>query len=597
MYAVNLPVKNIQGLPEELRNDPRVHCKSNTRNAPVIRLIKRVSEPRDDGRKHAVDLTLGYVINNRYYSSEDFHRSFTRSGVPRLNLSADKNADQSKSDATGVSVQTPASLHTAEEEKKTDAKPAAKPRKNGRQRKVIPGAVPEAGVSYQFRERKDKRFDVYKVWSKYDPAVKNNSAYKTKLLGISAVRGDIRNLDPSASQIKRGIQRIQAQAASCIPSKSPYPADCSLLVAFIAVACGATSCQAIATYWETHLEELKKRFPDMPDKVPAHDTLNRMVKRIGEESGNPVLKAFFADYIESRLRMLKLEPSVPVRHLSLDGQAVRAARDENNRIPFSLNLYDSTLGLVLAHEFVGTKHNETVYAEDLILSQDLTDCIVTWDALNTVTKAASAVIKKGGDYCMPIKSNQPAFENEIRCLMNEAPADAVRSYVHPVELGHGRIEERSIRIMRASRLSKVFKEKWPGIEKGSIVRAYTLVEDKKTGAQSWVERFFATTINFDAPDAPEVIFHTIRSHWAVETMHWGLDVIYCQDRYQCTDSGFMMGISTLLKIVDFVVRKDLEFEKRLGATPQETTRPVHRMKMLDIDRALLAILRALCPLT
>ena len=127
---------------------------------------------------------------------------------------------------------------------------------------------------------------------------------------------------------------------------------------------------------------------------------------------------------------------------------------------------------------IGRKKNEISEAVDLLKMLDLDSSdIVTADAMNTQRELVSYLHGRNVGYCLAVKENQPALASEIRAIFGTTHPDQSRT-LSDLDADHGRIENRTIRVISGKLLSKVFKERWPGVHAGSLVEATTQTEKK-----------------------------------------------------------------------------------------------------------------------
>ena len=613
MLKENLPVQQTTSLPDKtdlinlppaLRDNPKIKVRRCGRQIRLCEHVRRET-PTANGSRYDI-VFYGYVVNGRYYSVDSYKKTFDRFGNPRGATVETGPARNRKSKApetksmAGTSKQPDQGAHEQPSESAGSSKPGTASKRHGRQAHPIKGAVYEPGVSYQFRPRAQGGFTVLKIWSAYDPVKKNNHAYKNKTLGISMVKGDITNLVPTARMQaktrKSTVTDLRQAVSRSVPAPvriSPYPFDIVILVGLVAVLSGASTCQAIASYWAQHRPLWEKLFPDFPKDDVSHDTVKRVIERIGIEDGNRMLQNFLCMNLENRVKAL----SGKIRQLHLDGQFVRAATNELGRAPDILNLYDSTLGMVVSHQLVGAKTNEIKHSCSIIANMNLAGCIITCDALNTQTEFAGAIIGKGGDYCFAVKGNHETEENDIRASFNDPNIDPSEFRVceSEFECAHGRIEHRRVRVLSARRMSSNLRKDWPGLDGGCLIEAETVstlkrntktsranladsgptpkpLAPEQTGPQS-IKRYFISSLRFDAPDIASTFLELIRNHWSVETMHWGLDVVFGQDLLQCKSGRLVMGMSTIKKIVDYFLRQIQILGRQNNEPEQLLTRP------------------------
>lgn len=636
LSAPHLPrLGALKNLPPELNNE-RFKVQKTTGQTRVVESIT-VVDP-ETGREFKSKKYHGYVVGGTYYSITEYKDAFDRFGRPRnptlpFGPAPSRDPKPEQEDLTGPSsspqpekpeppaepVQEeaspqPESTPGPEPVQTTEPAQAAKPprKRGGRRPSPVKGAAHEPGVSYVFTPMKDGEFKVTKVFSAYDPILKNNSAYKATVIGISPVKGDITNLRPTKRMLKlqqeealRNMRDAANRSASASSKERTYPISILILVSLAAAIGGSRSCQSIATYWAQHRSYFESIFPDFPEQNPSHDCIRKMLQCVGAENGNRMLANFLCMNLEGRIKDIKR------RMLHLDGQMVRAATNGEGRAPDVLNLYDSTLGIVLAHELVGAKTNEISHCCSIIKGMNLFNCVITSDALNTQKKFARAIIKAGGDYCLAVKGNHGSEEDDLMATFNGEPdkSSDLKVFQGDPELAHGRIEQRRVRVLPGRRMSSNLREDWLGLEEGCIVEVTTettlkrkittddsnldmsgpgegIVNRRTQPTNSINTRYYISSLGYETENIANLLAQIIRGHWSVEELHWGLDMIFFQDRFQCKSATLVMGKTTLNKIADYFLRRILAKEAAAGRSDQELTRPVMQQLYSSPDKAI-----------
>ena len=74
------------------------------------------------------------------------------------------------------------------------------------------------------------------------------------------------------------------------------------------------------------------------------------------------------------------------------------------------------IGVVLGQLAITTKGNEIPAVQGLLEFFDLTDVVVTVDAMHTQTDTAAQITDAGGDYVFTVKANQPKLHNGRKAL-------------------------------------------------------------------------------------------------------------------------------------------------------------------------------------
>jgi predicted transposase YbfD/YdcC len=144
--------------------------------------------------------------------------------------------------------------------------------------------------------------------------------------------------------------------------------------------------------------------------------------------------------------------------LAVDGKTLRGTIPSGQtRGVHLVAAYLPEAGVVLAQVAVDRKENEIVAVPKLLRHLDLTGMVVG-DAMQAQRALSNQVVEAGGDYLWFVKENQPALLADLELLF-ERPrlakgwSDPTTDFttVQRVELGHGRLEERTITVSRMLR--------------------------------------------------------------------------------------------------------------------------------------------------
>ena len=445
-------------------------------------------------------------------------------------------------------------------------------------------------VSKVKRAQKNGWKHVYEVHSFYDPKSQNNRILTTKLLGkLPPGEEDLSKMQPTDK--RRSRKKAPAAESQAVLDASGnlsdprraccvvYPLDIALFVVLMAGFSGVTSNYAIAEFWKTHHAVFQRWFPDFPESDPSHDTVRRLIMILGKHNGKELLE-----------RLTKpLLSELSERVVAVDGQAVRAAGHGEDGSRYLLNVYDSDNGVCLSQWLIGSRENEIVHAANLISTLDLRGAVVTCDAMNTQVKFAQTVIQKGADCCLAVKANHPHLHDFIQKLFASANASKIAKTDEKIDLGHGRIETREIRVLPGSliEIDKETVKAWKWLPDGCLVEARTTRVEKKNPENSSSDtRYYITTLNFDEQYIAPRLMRIIRQHWGIEnSLHWVLDVTFNQDRTQCTNADYLLGRTSLTKIVNNILSKiQTDEEERTGKNAP--SKPVLMARMSNLDAAL-----------
>lgn len=140
---------------------------------------------------------------------------------------------------------------------------------------------------------------------------------------------------------------------------------------------------------------------------PCHATLTETVRVIDAQA--------LADVLGS----LCLEEGASARHIAIDGKTMRASKDREGKAEHVLSAFCCGLQTVLGHEASRGKGLEIPDALNLLERLDLTNKIVTGDAIFCQKSIATKIVERGGDYIFPVKDNQKTLREDIETAFNE----------------------------------------------------------------------------------------------------------------------------------------------------------------------------------
>ena len=245
-------------------------------------------------------------------------------------------------------------------------------------------------------------------------------------------------------------------------------------------------------------------------KIPCYSHFTNLVGLLESDELNKIFMEFFS----------KLVGSVVGKTVSIDGKTVCSTANMKN--------YDSPLhiasafvvenGITIGQLATEAKSNEIPAVRELIKLLDITGATVVADALNCQKKTAKEVIKAGADYVFSVKKNQRNLYDDISEMVDFKINDEIEKRESPMEKivkidkGHGRIEKRTAYVSHD--VEWLYnRDKWEGLQTIGAI---------KTAAET---RYYISSRKLTA----EQLLDITRSEWAVESMHWQLDVLWGED--------------------------------------------------------------------
>ncbi len=226
-----------------------------------------------------------------------------------------------------------------------------------------------------------------------------------------------------------------------------YPWRLLLILLAAGLASGQQTARAIAQWLRLHASELKAALPQLV-RIPSESTLLRTLRLVDVA----ILEAELARLAtpQTAAQAAPSEVVTPLgtrlQALALDGKTLRGAT-ACGAPTHLVSLVQHGSGTTLAQVAVGEKRNELSAIPPLLAGRDLTDTIITSDALHTQRSFARAIHEAGGYYLMIAKANQPQLCDDL-ALFFELPAIIADheqwDCVETVSKGHGRLEVRRL---------------------------------------------------------------------------------------------------------------------------------------------------------
>ena len=162
-----------------------------------------------------------------------------------------------------------------------------------------------------------------------------------------------------------------------------------LLFSILAVVTGANSYRGIRTFIKVHRPKLNKAFGLRWKKPPAHTQLRTILSALDVASVERVFREHAADLNGSNL-------ASGTRALALDGKVLKGSFDAINdvRAKQILSVFAADTLLVLAHIEIDEKSNEIPAAQKLLEELDVTERIVTLDAMHCQKKRSKPPLRQ-----------------------------------------------------------------------------------------------------------------------------------------------------------------------------------------------------------
>ena len=301
-------------------------------------------------------------------------------------------------------------------------------------------------------------------------------------------------------------------------------------VAVAAVLTGAKGFTAMAE-WARDAGAQRLGKLGMSKAVADESTFRRVFARLDAEMLDQLLGAWAmtrAAVVDGR------------RVFAIDGKSVRGARKKGSGKSFLVAAFDHATGMVAAQVGIGSKDSEITAARTLLDLLDLTDAIVTMDALHTQHETAAKIRAAGAHFLLTVTANQKTLYRLLKTLP-WAKIPGVTTTDH----GHGRRATRTIKVLQAPA--------WITFQ-GALQVAQLRRTVTKKGKRT-VEVVYLIT-SADARTAPPAVLAAwVKGQWSIENrLHWVRDVTFDEDRSQVASGNAPQVMASLRNAVIAILR-------------------------------------------
>ncbi len=288
---------------------------------------------------------------------------------------------------------------------------------------------------------------------------------------------------------------------------------------------------------------------DLPAGVPSHDTFNRVFQLLAPD----LLGGLLQQHGHELLGLLA------EKQICLDGKKLKGVspRSKGNQGLFIVNAWVAENRLCIGQRKVDDKSNEITALPEVIRQMDLTEAIVTIDAIGCQTSLAQQIRQQQGHYLLAVKANQETLWEDLQCAFKANPA--VSSH-QQWEYARNRLETRRCSMLSAAAcLEAELVASWAGLQTLVKVEASRSL-DGQTSVQT---RYY---ISDETVADPLYFAKLTQGHWGIENhLHWHLDVTFGEDACRARRGYAPENLATLRKLALQIIsqQKDkLSLKKR-----------------------------------
>jgi predicted transposase YbfD/YdcC len=318
------------------------------------------------------------------------------------------------------------------------------------------------------------------------------------------------------------------------PKGVRYPLRPLLILLSLAKFCQQDTPAAIADWVKYRSTWLQEKLELQWKRMPSASTWQRLL-------GQNIVAAQLDDKVGQYFQAW----GAPELSLyNLDGKVVRGTLNEDTQQPLHLlALQAATSNAVVAQTELASGENEISAAKRLLAGAELTDKVVSGDAIFAQQELARTIVEKGGDYLWKLRANQGGLYRAAVAHFAQG-TDPYLDHAKTIEKGHGRIDEREL--VTSFRLAGQLE--FPYLEQ--VFRMTRKSEELKSGKVSEQTIYGLTSWSVAVVGAPELLAAT-RGHWGIENgLHRRRDVTFQEDaiRHTTKNGGRVQAVFNNLTI-------------------------------------------------
>ena len=293
----------------------------------------------------------------------------------------------------------------------------------------------------------------------------------------------------------------------------------------------------------------------LPNGIPSRDCIRRLLLALKPEAFQHCFQNWITDAIAKDDSNLK-------RLVAIDGKTNRRSHDHAKDLgPLHIvTAWASEEGIALGQVATDAKSNEITAIPQLLEQINLTDTIITIDAMGCQKNIVAQIVDGGGDAVIAVKDNQPTLKAAIVAHFKEHMERDMEElqyrFYETHDEGHGRKDERTYFLSKPPRDFGP-QEDWPWVK----AIGYTLrLTQHADGTETDEVRYYICTRYLSGKRFAEAV----RKHWSIESMHWVLDVNFREDDSRTRERTLGNNLSWLRRFAITLLKRHPKKESLRG---------------------------------
>ena len=311
-----------------------------------------------------------------------------------------------------------------------------------------------------------------------------------------------------------------------------------IMIVFFAKIANANEWKEIH-YFATEKEGYLKKYLELPNGIPSHDTIQRVFAMVSPEFLKELQRRWNEVLNGGSGEKLK-------KIFALDGKTQRGNKRGGQEPNHIVSCVDEN-GFCLSQELVADKSNEIKAIPILLDDLNIKGHIVTTVAMGCQRNIAEQIAKKKADYVLALKGNHGNLHEDVKIYFEDADFRAGCAYTRTAEKARSSVE---IREYWQTEDIAWLADKKDWVKLKSVVMARnTITKGDKTTVET---RYFISSLGVDkTPEGKKTaneVARAVRGHWMVESYHHHLDVTFKEDANQTVDKVAALNLNIITKL-------------------------------------------------